>query len=132
MSQKLPSATDSITDASEAAQAQRAYTVIETVKGQRQFIVVAEVGAVADQHGAFQHVAVAERRPGVADVVRAAEHPHAMRAQERQRRHRRGAGPVAHDRDARLGQPVFEAAVESALRHGPRSSTEAMAALLAP
>lgn len=42
MSQKLPTATDSITDASEAAQAQRAYTVIETVKGQRQFIVCPE------------------------------------------------------------------------------------------
>ncbi len=42
MSQKLPTATDFITGASEAAQAQRAYTVIETVKGQRQFIVCPE------------------------------------------------------------------------------------------
>jgi len=68
--------------------------------GQPELVVVAEVGAIADQHGALQHVAVAERRPGIADIVRAAEHFDPVRAQQRQRRHGRGARAVAHDRDA--------------------------------
>ncbi|MCS6825976.1 MAG: adenosylcobalamin-dependent ribonucleoside-diphosphate reductase [Caldilinea sp.] len=43
MSQQLPASTDiSETDIPEAAQAQRAYTVIETVKGRRQFITCPE------------------------------------------------------------------------------------------
>ena len=49
------------------------------VEGQRQLLVVAEIGAVADHHGALQHVAVAERRPGIADIVGAAEHLDAVR-----------------------------------------------------
>ena len=59
------------------------------VEGERQLLVVPEIGAVADHHGAFQHVAIAERRPGIADIVGAAEHFHAMLVQELERRHRR-------------------------------------------
>jgi hypothetical protein len=43
---------------------------------------VPEVGAIADHHGAFQHVAVAEGGPGIADIVGAAEYPNAMLAQQ--------------------------------------------------
>ncbi len=80
------------------------------VEGQRQLRVVAEVGAVADQHGAFEHVAVAEGRPGIADIVGAAEHLDAVLAQQLQRRDGRAAGAVAHDGDAGAGQRVGGAA----------------------
>ena len=70
---------------------------------------MAEVGAVADQHGALQHVAVAERRPGIAYIVGAAEHLDAMLAKQLERRNGRAAGTVAHDRDARAGERVGRA-----------------------
>ena len=79
------------------------------VEGERELVVVPEVGAIADQHGAFQHVAVAEGRPGIADIVGAAEHLDAMLAQELQRRHGAAARAVAHDGDAGLGQQVGRA-----------------------
>ena len=79
------------------------------VEGQRQFLVVPEIGAVADHHGAFEHVAVAERRPGIADIVGAAEHANTVVAQELQRRDGGAARTVAHDRNAGLGQEVGRA-----------------------
>ena len=50
-------------------------------EGLLQICVATEVLTVADDASALQHVAVAERRPGVADIVRAAEHPNPVALQ---------------------------------------------------
>ena len=94
------------------------------VEGQRQLLVVAEIGAVADHHGAFQHVAIAERRPGIADIVRSAEHLDAVIAQKLQRRDRGAARAVAHDGDARLRQKVG-GALGHVGRHRPQRESVA-------
>ncbi len=72
-------------------------------------MVVPEVGAIGDHHGAVQHVAVAEGRPGIANIIGAAEHLDAMLLQELKRWDRGATWPMAHDGDAEPGQHIGRA-----------------------
>jgi hypothetical protein len=88
------------------------------LEGDGQLLVGVEALAVADHVRPLQHVAGAVRPPRVADVVGAADHLDAGRAQRQHRRHRAVARGVREDRDARLrerlGRPRQLVAVDLA------------------
>lgn len=65
-----------------------------------------EARSIADHHRAAEHVGIAVRPPGVADIVVAREHADARGAQQRDRRKGTIAGRIGHDRDARRRQDV--------------------------
>ena len=70
-------------------------------------LAVREQGmALSDDRGAVEHVAIAIRRPAVANVVGAGEQRHAALAEPADRRHGRGWGARRHDRDFRAGERV--------------------------
>ena len=87
-----------------------------------QQLVGAEAITPGEQHGALEHVGVAEGRPGVANGVGAGEDTDARRVQTRERRHGPVAGTVGHDGDAVLQEQVEELSELDLVHHAEAES----------
>ena len=73
------------------------------VEGGGQFVIRIEAGAIADDFGAAQHVAIAIGPPRIADIVAAGEDIDALGAQQRHWREGVVARRIGHDRHAAFG-----------------------------
>ena len=83
-----------------------------------EFTVRVHLVTLRDDRDAVQHVAIAVRRPAVANIVGAGEHRHAAGAERLHRRDGRGGRARRHDRDFGARQ-VIGGLFEKARRNGP-------------